>query len=118
MVMAQYLLSFFALARKAHLAYSGSQSKTLGLSLRAGGYGFPPANMSVTPPCYQRKIEEKYNQKKSLAVLFPAYLLFLPGNFEILVTALHRFRFILPTYGYNHVFKKRLLLFIPGNFPF
>ena len=27
-----------------------------------------------------RKIEEKYNQKKSLAVWFPTYLLYLPGN--------------------------------------
>ena len=51
-----------------------------GLSLRAGGWGFPPTDMNVVPGYSHWKIEEKFNQKKSLAVWFPAYLLYFPGN--------------------------------------
>ena len=39
-----------------------------GLSLRGGGRGFPTAKMNMAPGYFHRKIEEKYNQKKSLAV--------------------------------------------------
>ena len=39
-----------------------------GLSLRAGGRGFSPATKRVAPGYFYWKIEEKYNQKKSLAV--------------------------------------------------
>ena len=46
------------------------------------GPGFPPATMNVAPGYLQRKIEEKWNQKKSLAVLFPVYLLYLPGTLK------------------------------------
>ena len=35
------------------------QSYTTGLSLRSGGWGFPPATMNVAPGYFQRKIEEK-----------------------------------------------------------
>ena len=53
------------------------------LSLRAGGQGFPPGNKKVNPPgCFHEKIEEKWNQKKSLAVWFPTYLLYLPSNLK------------------------------------
>ena len=45
------------------------------LSLRGGGWGFAPATRNVN-------IEEKQNQKKPLAVWFPAYLLYLPGNLK------------------------------------
>ena len=53
-----------------------------GLSLRAGGRGFSPATKRVAPGYFYWKTEEKYNQKKSLAVWFPAYLLCLPGNLK------------------------------------
>ena len=36
----------------------------------------------IFPGYFYWKIEEKYNQKKSLAVWFPAYLLCLPGNLK------------------------------------
>ena len=52
------------------------------LSLRGGDRGLPPATMNVAPGYLHRKIEEKYNQKKSLAVFFPAYLLYLSGNLK------------------------------------
>jgi len=39
-----------------------------GLSLRSGGRGFPPATMNMAPGYFQRKIKEKENQKKPLAV--------------------------------------------------
>ena len=32
---------------------------TAGLSLRGGGWGFPPATMNVFPGYFQRKIKEK-----------------------------------------------------------
>ena len=48
----------------------------------SGGRGFPPASMNVPPGFFRRKIQEIQNQKKSLAVLFPTYLLYLPGNFK------------------------------------
>jgi len=38
------------------------------LSLGAGGRGFPPTIMKVASGYFDRKIEEKENQKKSLAV--------------------------------------------------
>ena len=47
------------------------------LSLRGGGRGFPLATMNVAPWYFHRKREEKKNQKRSLAVLYPAYLLYL-----------------------------------------
>ena len=56
------------------------------LSVGAGDQGFPPAATMNVAPCYfHRKIEEKKNQKKSLAVWFPTYFFF---YFEILVTTL------------------------------
>ena len=48
-----------------------------GLLLRGRGQGFPQL---VSSNC--RKTEEKYNQTKFLAVWFPAYLLYLPGNLK------------------------------------
>ena len=51
------------------------------LSLRDGGEDFPSYfKMNVAPGYLHRRIEENYNQKKSPAVWFPAYLLYLPGN--------------------------------------
>ena len=44
---------------------------TPGLSLRGGGWGFPPATMNLAPGYFQRKIEEKKNQKKPFTVWFP-----------------------------------------------
>ena len=52
------------------------------LSLRGGGRGFPLATMNVAPSYFLRKIEEKWNQNKSLAVLFPTYLLNLTSNLK------------------------------------
>ena len=50
------------------------------LSLRGGGWGFPLATMNVAPWYFHRKREEKKNQKRSLAVLYPAYFLYLCGT--------------------------------------
>ena len=55
---------------------------TAELSLRDGGRGFPLATMNVASSYFLSKIEEKWNQKKSLAVLFPTYLLNLTGNLK------------------------------------
>ena len=50
----------------------------LSLSLRGGGWGFPLATMNVAPWYFHRKREEKKEPKeRSLAVLYPAYLLYL-----------------------------------------
>ena len=38
--------------------------------------------MNVVPGYFNWNIEEKYNQKKSLAVWFPAYLLYLRGKWK------------------------------------
>ena len=48
-----------------------------GLFLRGRGQGFPQL---LSYNC--RKTEEKYNQKKSLAIWFPAHLLYLPDNLK------------------------------------
>ena len=53
-----------------------------GLSFRGGGRGFPPATMNVFPGYFQKKMKEKENWKKFLAVWFPAYLLHLRGNLK------------------------------------
>ena len=53
-----------------------------GLSLRAGGRGFPQGTISVVPGYFHWKIAEKSNQKKPIAVWFPAYLLYFPGNLK------------------------------------
>ena len=42
--------------------------KISGLSLRARGWGFHPVAMNVAPGYFHKKKEEKYNQKKSVAV--------------------------------------------------
>ena len=52
------------------------------LSLRAGGWGFPPASIRVISSYFHGKIVEKDNQKKFLASLFPNDLLYLPGNMK------------------------------------
>ena len=39
--------------------------------------------MNVVPGYFHRKIDEKHNQKKSLAVWFPTNLWYLPGNFAM-----------------------------------
>ena len=38
--------------------------------------------LGISPGYFLWKIEETKHQKKSLAVLFPAYLLYLPGNLK------------------------------------
>ena len=54
-----------------------------GLSLRGRGWGFFPATKNVPPNYFQRKsIAEKQNQKKPLAVWFPVYFLYFPGNLK------------------------------------
>lgn len=53
-----------------------------GMWLRGGGRGFPPATKNVAAGYFHRKIGEKYNQKKFLAVWFPSYLLYLPSNLK------------------------------------
>ena len=62
-----------------------------GLSLRDGGRGFPPAIINMAPSYFQRKIKQKSNQKKPLAVWFPTHLLYLPCNLKNLVTTLLHF---------------------------
>ena len=50
---------------------------------------FPEYYMSVVPGYFYQKIEEKYNQKKSLAVwLIPWLLVVFTRQLEILVTTL------------------------------
>ena len=41
--------------------------------------GISPSYHECAPGYFHWKIEEKWNQNKSLAVWFPAYLLYLPG---------------------------------------
>ena len=53
-----------------------------GLSLRGGGRGFPPVTKNVASSVFHRKIKEKWNQKKFLAVCFSAYLLYLSSNLK------------------------------------
>ena len=48
--------SYIPLALKGR---KNGQQKTAGLSLRGGGWGFPPATLSVIPSYFHRKIEEK-----------------------------------------------------------
>ena len=43
------------------------------------GWEFPPAIINVTPAYFCRKMEEKQNETKSLAVWFPIYLNDLPN---------------------------------------
>ena len=50
--------------------------------IKSRGQGFCPAIMNGAPSFFHRKIEEKRNQKKSLAVWFPAYVLYLPSNMK------------------------------------
>ena len=66
--------------RKSTVLISGH--KPPGLPLRGRRWGFPPASMNVAPGYFHRKIEEKENQKKPLAIWFPAYLLYLPSKFS------------------------------------
>ena len=54
-----------------------------GLSLSGGGRGFSPVAMNVAPGYFHRKTEEKWDQEKSLAVIFPAYLSHLPSNLKL-----------------------------------
>ena len=54
-----------------------------GLSLSGGGRGFSPVAMNVAPGYFHGKTEEKWDQKKSLAVIFPAYLSHLPSNLKL-----------------------------------
>ena len=68
--------------KKMYGHFAGPKKSGPRLSLRAGGWGFPPATMSVAPGYFYGKIEEKQNQKKSLAVWFPFYLLYVPGNLK------------------------------------
>ena len=63
-------------------AHDTCMTYIIGLSLRAGGRGFSPATKRVAPGYFYWKIEEKKNQKKSLAIWFTAYLLYLPGNLK------------------------------------
>ena len=56
-----------------------------GLSLRAGGRGFSLAILTwpYLTWYFHRKIEEKKNQKKSLAVSFPIFLWYLPATWNL-----------------------------------
>ena len=47
---------------------SENTNSLAGLSLRAGGRGFSPATKRVAPGYFYWKIEEKQDQKKSLAI--------------------------------------------------
>ena len=77
------LLSGQELNKFAKLVVNSQQINIMAvLSLRARGRGFSPVTKRVTPGYFYWKIEEKLNQKKSLAVWFPAYLLYLPGNLK------------------------------------
>ena len=57
-----------------------------GLSLRAGGLGFPAATMNVTPCYFHWKIEEKKGPKEILSCLIPHLLVIFTWELEILVT--------------------------------
>ena len=54
-----------------------------GLSLRAGGRGFPPATMNVVPGYFHWKIEENRTKRNPwLFNCFPTFLLYLLGNLK------------------------------------
>ena len=59
-----------------------------GLSLRAGGRGFPPATMSVVPGYFYWKIEEKLEPKETPSCLIPHLLVVFTQQLEILTTTL------------------------------
>ena len=50
--------------------------------MKSWGLGIFPAIMNMAPGNFHWKIEEKWNQQKSLAVWFPAKLLYLPGSLK------------------------------------
>ena len=58
--------------------------------LRGGGQGFPHTTMNVAPGYFQRKTEEKWNQKKPPSWLIPCLLVVFTWPLDILVTTLKR----------------------------
>ena len=64
---------------------TGAYSNVLfpGLSLRVGGRGFSPVYYERGPGYFHRKIEEKWNQKKSLAVWFPTSCCIYPETWNL-----------------------------------
>ena len=64
---------------------TGAYSNVLlpGLSLRVGGRGFSPVYYERGPGYFHRKIEEKWNQKKSLAVWFPTSCCIYPATWNL-----------------------------------
>ena len=59
--------------------------------------------MNVDPGYFQRKVEEKWNQKTPLAVWFPRLFVVFTQQLEILVTALNNTKSILVfTIGHGH----------------
>ena len=62
--------------------FSLSLQSYVRLSLTGGRRVFSLATKNMAPDYFRRKIKEKENQKKSLAVLFPTYLLYLPCNLK------------------------------------
>ena len=74
-----FMFSFMAYA---NLATSPKRLDTEpGLSLRGGGRRFPAASMNVVPGYFERKIDEKWSQKKPLADWFLAFFCLL-GNLK------------------------------------
>ena len=59
-----------------------------GLSLQAGGQGFPPASMHITPSYFHRKTEDKY-KKEIPSCLIPHLLVVFTRQVEILVKTLN-----------------------------
>ena len=72
-----------------NLLSQSSNVSFAGLSLRGGGRGFSQATTNLAPGYFHRKIEEKQDQKKSLAGLIPRLLVVFTWQLEILVTTLH-----------------------------
>ena len=62
-----------------------------GLSLRDRGWGFALATKNAAPGYFHSKMEEKWNQKKSLVGLIPRLLVVFTWQLEILVTVLPLF---------------------------
>ena len=60
-----------------------------GLSLRAGGRGFPPASMRVRPGYFHRELKEN-GTKRTPSCTIPLLLIAYTQKLEILVTALNR----------------------------
>ena len=89
-----------------------------GLSLRGRGRGFTPATKNMAPGFFNREIEEKQNQKKSVVSLIPCLLVVFTRQLENLVTALFYTCTTLYSLTVLELQRTILTIFIPFLKPF